>query len=343
MRSRVVPLLLGSLLLAACQRGGPPAAPPATPVRVAVVTRGPSHPVVALHGVVAHRDELRLAFKVGGLIHDFAVDTGDAVRRGQRLAGIDLTEIEAQQAQAAELDAKAARDLERGERLFADKVLSLEQLQNLRTQRGVAAAQLQAVRFNRGHAVIVAPADGVVLQRLAEAHEMVPAGQPVLVVGSEARGWVVRAAVSDRELLQVHVGDAARVRLDALPGRELAGTVGERGRGADPATGLFPIEVRLAPADVALASGRVASLRLEPADDGSGLARIPAGAVVEADGGRAGVFVLDGGVARHRDVQVAFVDGNEVALAAGLVPGDTVITDGAAYLDDGERVAVAGN
>ena len=48
-------------------------------------------------------------------------------------------------------------------------------------------------------------------------------------------------------------------------------------------------------------------------------------------------------VIRHRDVQVAFVDGNEVALAAGLVPGDTVITDGAAYLDDGERVAVAGN
>ena len=334
-------LLALTLLAAACQRGTPPAVAPATPVRVAAATRGPAHPLVETHGVVAHRDELRLAFKVGGVIRHFAVDTGDAVRRGQRLAAIDLTEIEAQLAQAGELDAKAARDLERGEGLHADQVLSLEQLQNLRTQRGVAAAQLRAARFNRSYATIVAPADGVVLQRLAEEHELVPAGQPVLVLGSQARGWVVRAAVSDRELLQIHVGDAVGVRLDALPEHELAGTVSERARGADPSTGLFPIEVRLPPTDIALASGLVASLRLQPAGGGLELTRIPAGALVEADGGRASIFLLDGDVARRRDVQVAFIDGAEVALRAGLAPGTTVITAGAAYLDDGARVVIA--
>jgi len=344
MKRLMLPLLLFLAALgAACRGGAGGSAPaPATPVGVTRAIEGPAFPTIEVHGVVANRDEMRLAFKVGGVIRRLPVDAGDSVRRGQVLAEIDLTEIDAQLAQATELDAKAARDLERGERLYADQVLSLEQLQDLRTQRRLAAAQLRAVQFNRAHAMITAPAAGVVLQRLAEEHELVAAGQPVLIVGSEARGYVVRAAVADRELPQIHLGEAVTVRLDAAPGRELAGTVSQRSRAADPATGLFPIEVQLAPTDLVLASGLVASLRLRPAQAGGLLTRIPAGAIVEADGGRASVFVLDGGHARRREVQIAFLDGGEVALRGGLSPGDTVITDGAPFLDDGERVAVTG-
>lgn len=344
MRNLLLPAVLTLAALGAgCRGGAGGSAPaPATPVGVAQATAGPAFPSIQVHGVVANRDEMRLAFKVGGVIRRLSVDAGESIRRGQVLAEIDLTEIDAQLAQASELDAKAARDLERGEHLYADQVLSLEQLQDLRTQRSVAAAQLQAARFNRSHAVITAPATGVVLQRLAEEHELVPAGQAVLTVGSEARGYVVRAAVADRELLQIHIGDAVAVRLDAVPGRELAGTVSERSRAADPATGLFPIEVQLAPADLALASGLVASLRVQPATSAGVLTRIPAGAIVEADGGRASVFMLDGAQARRREVQIAFIDGSEVALRSGVSPGETIITDGAPFLDDGEHVAVAG-
>jgi multidrug efflux system membrane fusion protein len=343
MKHLALPLLLTAAAVAAGCRSGAETTPaaPATPVRVAQASNGPAFPTVEVHGVIGSRDEMRLAFKVGGVIRRFTVNAGDSVRAGQMLAQIDLAEIDAQLAQARELDTKAARDLERGERLNADQVISLEQLQNLRTQREVAAAQFVAARFNRAHASISAAADGVVLQRLAQEHELVPAGQPVLIVSSAARGYVVRAAVSDRELLQIHIGDPAMVRLDALPGRELSGSVSERGGAADPATGLFPIEVRLVPADVTLASGLVASLRLQPTATGASLARIPAGAIVEADGGRASVFVLDGDRARRRDVQIAFLDGDQVALRAGLNPGERVITDGAAFLDEGERVAVA--
>lgn len=331
------------LAIAGCggqtQQGTPAAV---TPVVVAQATLGPATPVMHVHGVLANRDEMRLAFKVGGLIRRLAVDSGDRVRRGQVLAEIDTTEIDAQLKEVRELDAKAARDLERGERLYADKVLALEPLQNLRTQRELAAARLKSTNFNRGHAVITAPADGIVLQRLAREHELVPSGQPVLVLGSVARGYVVRAAVADRELLQIHLADPARVRIDALPGREFAGAVSERSGAADPATGLFPIEVRLAPTDAPLVSGLVANLQLSPGGPGDLLVRIPAGALVEADGQRGSVFVLEDGHARRREVQIAFLDGDEIALRDGVRADELVITEGAAYLDDGERVAIAG-
>jgi RND family efflux transporter MFP subunit len=335
-------LLLGAVLsLVACSHSpAPAAAATATPVGTAEVLAGPDAPSLRIHGVLASRDELRLAFKSGGVIARIAVEAGDSVQAGQLLAELEPPEVDAQLAQAGELADKAARDLQRGEALYKDEVLSLEQLQNLRTQGALAAAALRAARFNREHARIVAPAAGVVLQRMASAHETVAAGQPVLAVSSGARGWVLRAAVSDRELLQLHPGLAAQVGVDAAPGQALAAKVIEVSRAADPATGLFPVQLGLEPTPIRLASGMVAEAQLVPGS-GASLARIPAGALVSAAGSTGRVFVIEGGRAHRREVEIAFLDGASFALRSGLEPGETVITDGAGFLDEGEAVAPA--
>ncbi|HTP39237.1 MAG TPA: efflux RND transporter periplasmic adaptor subunit [Steroidobacteraceae bacterium] len=338
------PIATALLLLAGCGGAGQPAANvarPATPVGIARAELGAASRRLALHGVVASRDELKLSFKVGGLIRSIAVRPGDSVRRGQQLAEIQLAEVDAQLTQAQALEARAARDLERGEHLYAEQVITLEQLQNLRTQHQVAAAQLSAVRFNRGQSVITAPADGVVLRRLAEEHEVVAPGQPVLLISDAASGTVVRAAVSDRDLLQLHRGDAATVRLDADPSRTLPGRLIEISRAADPATGLFPVVVAVPAPGTPLASGMVATVQIEPPAGGAQRVHIPLGAVVAAAGNKADVFVLDGDIARKRAVQIDFIDDSDVALSSGLAAGTTVITDGASYLDDNARVKVA--
>ena len=333
--------LLPGLLLVAC--GGKAASTDAhapTPVGTATVTLGADLPAIALHGVMASRDEAKLSFKVAGVIARIAVDAGDSVHAGQVLAEIEPAEIDAQLSSARELEAKAARDQQRGEQLYRDEVISLEQLQNLRTQYEVASAQLRAVQFNRGHARIVAASDGVVLYRLAEVHELVAAGQPVLTLSSGTRGYILRTSVSDRELLALRLGLTASVVLDAAPDQPLQGQVSLLSRAADPATGLFPVEITVQPAALRIASGMVATARLQPGS-GASLARMPAGALVTASGERGSVFVLQGDRALRREIGIAFVDGSEIAVRSGLSRGDTVITDGAPFLDDNERVAVA--
>ena len=99
------------------------------------------------------------------------------------------------------------------------------------------------------------------------------------------------------------------------------------------------MQFALAPTDLSLASGMVASARIQP-QTGGRLVRIPAGALVSADGRAGSVFVYAGGRAQRRAVTVAFIDGEQLALSAGLNRGETVITDGAAFLDDGELVAI---
>lgn len=338
----VAAALLGASLLTACSlHAGEPATRPHTPVRVARIVTGPAVPAVATSGVVANKDEARLAFKIGGVIETVAVEEGQSVHKGQLLARIEPPEADAQLEQARALAEKAERDLARGERLYADQVISLEQLQDLRTQSRVAAAQLASVRFNRGYAAIVAPADGVVLRKLAQARELVSAGQPVLAVGARTRGVVIRAALSDRELVLLRLGDPAQVQLDALPGTTLTGRLAEAARAADERTGLFPVEVRLDDPPAALASGMVARLRLLPAAGrDASLPYVPLAALLEGEGHRASVFVLDGAHARRRSVEVAFITPLGAAVRKGLKPGDQVVTDGALYLDDGDPVDV---
>jgi RND family efflux transporter MFP subunit len=338
-------LFVVSGLLLGCTNAATEAEPPeSTPVRVAAAYEGPAAPTIRTNGLLVNKDEVRLAFKVGGIIKRITVQEGERVRRGQRLAELELTEVNAQVEQARQLAEKAQRDLERGERLYRDQVISQEQLDDLRTQAAVARAALQTAEFNSNYAAILAPADGTILRKLAEEREMVDAGTPVLVFGAGAGGFVVRASLADREIVQVMLGDPAELQLDAYPGVTLVGKVTERASAADSASGMFPIEVTLEPTALRLVSGLVAKVRLTPSTARSQkLTYVPIDAIVEGNGHRASVFVLEGEHARRRAVEVAFIDEAAVALRSGVQPGQQVITDGALYLEDGERVQLHGS
>lgn len=343
MNKSVTGSMLLAALLAGCGRNETPEAPRPTPVRVQHASQGPAVPPIDTNGIVVTKHEMRLSFKLGGVVRRIHVQEGDAVKQGQRLAEIELTEVSAQVEQARQLADKAERDLKRGENLYADQVISLEQLQDLRTQSAMAAASFRSAQFNLGHSVITAPRDGVVLRKLVEERELVPAGTPVLVFGESDRGFVVRAALADREIVNVKLGDKGQIRMDAFPGQAMTGSVVEVASAADPKSGMFPIEVVFDTPPPRLVSGLVARLSLAPESSAPRLTYVPMAALVEGEGDRASVFVLGDGKAMKREVRVAFITADSIALESGLAAGEPVITDGALYLENGEAVEVQGD
>lgn len=339
--SLVITALLA--VLAGCsQQGDESPSADGTVVRAATSTTGPARPAIAASGLLGGKDEMRLSFKTGGIVARIHLPEGARARRGQVLAELELAEIGALAAQARAAAEKAERDLARGERLHADQVISLEALENLRTQAQVAIAAREAAQFNLGYSKITAPRDGTVLRHFVEEREFVAPGQPVVALGSSERGHVVRAAVADRDIVQIGLGDRATVRLDAYPDREFAARVSEKSAAADPRTGLFPVELELdGDTELPVSSGLIAKASITPSTAASGtLTYVPIGAIVEGRGDRAFVFVIEGDVARKRNVGVAFIDATNVALRDGLAPGTRVVTEGAFYLQDGERIRV---
>ena len=336
----IVAIVMLAAMLTGCAKSEAPEAARPTPVRIAHASAGPAVPPIDTNGIVVAKDEMRLSFKMGGVVRRIAVQEGEAVKRGQRLAEIELTEVDAQVEQSRQIAEKAERDLKRGENLYADQVISLEQLQDLRTQAAVAGASYKSAQFNMGYSVITAPRDGVVLRKLVEERELVPAGNPVLVFGEKDRGYVVRAALADREIVNVKLGDKGEIRMDAFPGQAMSGTVIEVASAADPRSGMFPIKLRFDAPPARLVSGLVARLRLSPETSAPQLTYVPISALVEGDGDSASVFVLQGDKAQKREVHVAFITPDSIALQSGLAAGEPVITDGALYLENGEPVEV---
>lgn len=336
----VIAALVATLSLGACGNGNDSAAGRAAPVRVAMVETAPSAETLRAVGVIAPADEVRLAFKTGGMIHAIHVEQGERVGRGQLLATLADDEVAAAVAQTRAVADKAKRDLERGQALLADEVATREQVEDLQTARSVADAALRTALFNARHARIEAPADGVVLRRLAEPDELVAGGQPVLVVGNTGAGWVVRAALTDRDVVRVQAGATAEVTLDAFPDRRFAATVTEIAAAADPQTGTYEMELTVDPDGARLVQGLVAKVMVAD-QDAPGVPVVPVTALLEADGRAAIVFVVaDDGVAKRIAVQTGRLLGERIEVLAGLAPGDRVVTEGAAWLDDNDPVRV---
>lgn len=341
-RSTVLIAIACTALLSACSSAEPPPTPERLrAIRIAAVEHGPAIPPIVGTGVLAPQDEARLAFKVGGIIRELNVRNGDSVQSGQVLATLETAEIDASVSQAEEGYGKARRDLERGRRLFEDDVITQEQLDDLGTAAAVAEAQLRAARFNRRYAEIRAPSDGIVLQRLSEPRELVAAGQPVLRVSRARSGWVLKLGLPDRDFVRVSLGDPAELRFDAYPERTLAGRVSQLGGATDPRTGTFPVEIEIDAGDIRLASGLIGKAEIKVSSD-STLDYVPLTALVEGDSKATLLFTYDAEQQTVTAMQrpVRFVNAEYAALGEPLPPGSRVVTEGAAYLHDGERVRV---
>ncbi len=335
----------GATVLIACgQRAGTgdEATSLIRPVRVAPVATAPVSGAVRAVGLLGPKDEARLGFKIGGVIEAIHVEEGSRVKTGQVLALVKQTEVGALLDQARQAAGKADRDLVRGKALFADGVATEEQVQDLSTAAHVAAATLRTAEFNAAYARIVAPADGVVLKKLAEPNELVQAGQPVLIVGGSTRGWVVRIGLADRDIVRFQIGDLARLDFDAFPGQSFPGRISNMASSADPATGTFTVEVQVEPGAARFVQGLVARVSLSPKDTAVGRV-VPVSALIEANGSEASVFVFDPRlkVVHRVAIRIGRLQDNQVEVLDGVAVGAEVVIDGAAFLENGETVRIA--
>lgn len=131
--------------------------------------------------------------------------------------------------------------------------------------------------------------------------------------------------VDEADRARLAVNDTARVRVDAVPDRELEGRIREISLVATPDFTSFPpvrnfdVIVTLAESDPRLRSGMSATARLE-LDRIERALLVPSTAVVERDG-VAVVYVTDGASLEPRPVTIERRGRDRIALAGGVEPG----------------------
>jgi RND family efflux transporter MFP subunit len=311
-------------------------------------------PVLAYTGVVAARTQSDLGFRVSGKILERLVDTGQTVKRGQPLMRLDPVDLglqaRAQQegVASAQARAKQTRDDETRYRdLVAAGAVSASAYDQIKSAADTAQAQLSAAQAQArvasnatGYADLLADADGVVVETLAEPGQVVSAGQAVVRL---ARAGQREAIVHLPETLRPAPGSSAQAR---LYGNSANAAVPAKMRllsdAADPATRTFEARYVLEGALANAPLGSTVTLSIAGSPPEEQVMQVPVAAVYDQGKG-AGVWVVSGEPASvsWRPVQVLGLSDDIARVVGHLTSGEEVVALGAHLLHDGESVRTA--
>lgn len=344
-------LAFGALVAACGDKPAPPALQAQT-VLVHTARAGTGAVQAEYSGEIRPRHETALAFRVGGKLVERRVDVGDRVAAGQSLARLDPSDLaqslkgaEAQWA-AAEAERTFARaELERYRGLKAQQFVSQAALEAKETALKAAeekvratAAQGALAANQAGYASLVSDHAGVVSAVLAEAGQVVAAGQPVLrVARSDAKELLV--ALPENRVTELNEARDLVVTLWAAPDRRYQGRVREIAPQADPVTRTFAARIAIVDADAQVRLGMTARVSMARAQ-GAAKILIPAGSVFQ-QGRQPAVWVIGGDQRVHlRPVEVVAWREDGVAVRSGLAEGERIVAAGAHKLTEGETVQV---
>jgi len=325
-------------------RQEPPIVRLVTPARVSASERG-------FTGVIGARVESNLGFRVAGKIVERLVDVGQQVKAGQPLMRIDDTDLRLALT-AKRNAATAARAIvvqaEPDERRYASLLKDgwvphqrYEQakatLDTARAQLAAAEAEARVAENEATYSVLMADADGTVVETLGEPGQVVSAGQPVVRIAQAAPR---EAVVALPETIRPAIGSVAEAIVYGGEGRRHTAHLRQLSDSADGQTRTYEARYVLDGEAAAAPLGatvtiRIASQASEPEVE------VPLGAVLD-DGEKTGVWVLDraSSTVKFRPVKLVRVS-SETAVISGLNTADPIVSLGAHLLQEGARVRTA--
>jgi RND family efflux transporter MFP subunit len=299
-------------------------------------------------GIVAARVQSDLGFRVPGKVLERLVNAGQTVKRGQALMRIDPTDLRlamrAHEEAVAAAKARArqtADDEARLRGLVAAGAVSTSAHDKAKAAADAARADLNAAearadvaRNETGYAVLVADADGVVVETLAEPGQVVAAGQVVVRVAHAGRR---EAVIELPETLRPAIGSIGRATLygSGLTGpaklRQLSDAANRHTRTFE---ARYVLEGALADAPL----GSTISIQISNGRSAPAL-RVPIGAIFDPGKGP-GVWLVEGETSRvtWRAVQITGLSGEAASVVGDLKAGDRVVALGAHLLREGQQV-----
>jgi len=351
----------------AAQAVRPPVAVEAAVAAAGAVTEG-----IDVTGTLAPKFEVDVKSEVAGLVSEVNVAQWVQVKKGQALARIDIREQEAfvkrteaalGSAKASELQAQVAenrsrRELERMKKLKENGLATQQALDDALTEAEAAASRVVAaraqvraaeedlnqVRTRLSKGRIVAPIDGIVSERRANVGDLVGeagANHPLFHI-VDNRVLNLTVSVPSVAMAALRKGQPLEFTTDALPGRTFKGTV----MFINPAVSEADRSVRVI-AEVDNPAGELKGglfvLGRIVTGKRDGVVLVPREALSGWDvvGKKARLFLVEGGLARSREVRTGLVTQGGVEITAGLKPEETYVVRGAFNVKEGDPLLIA--
>jgi RND family efflux transporter MFP subunit len=296
---------------------------------------------ISASGLVTTENDANYSFKIGGVVSRIYVEEGQFFKKGQLLATLNETEIIAGLNQSDLNVKKYERDYTRANNLYKDSVYTLEQLQNTKTGLDIAKKQKDAVAFNARYAKIYATADGFVARKIANVGEIVGVGSPVLAINetTQNNNYLLKIGLIDQEWASVKIGQKAIVTLDGYPEKQFEASVFRKSQSADVALGSFQVELKLKMGNIKPAVGMFGKADIKT-DNPKDFIVIPYNSLIEADGNKAFVFIVENNKVKRQPITINKFENNKVFIKEGLQKTDQIVISNSAYLNEQSTIKI---
>lgn len=310
--------------------------------------------VLRLSGSFTAKQHAMLSPRLDGLVQGVSVDAGSRVSKGDVLIKLDpvLSQQEAARARAVLEQQQASRDeaqrlVKEAEQLRQKQHISETELNSRKAVLMQAEADLQAAQVDvetaaenlRRHQLI-APFDGVIVQKMTEAGEWINRGDEVLeLVSLQDLRLDIRAP--QERFSDIHDNTKVQIRPDTYPDLSIDGQISAIVPASDPTARAFLIRIIAPQSDITLFPGTSATAMLTLNGTDKSRIRIDRDALLKHPDGGYSVFVIeDDNIARRRQIDVLRLTGDTVLIRDGVDNGEHVVIRGNELLRDGDQVTV---
>jgi len=297
---------------------------------------------VSVQGNVESDDVVNASSEVGGRLTKMLVDEGHYVKKGQKIASVDLENLKKQIAEIEKSHELAVDVYERQARLWEKKIGSEIQYLQAKNNKERLEKSLETLNFQLSKGDVFAPISGAVDMVFLKSGEMAAPGAPIVQILNTSQLKVI-ADVPEDLLGSVKRGDLVDVYLPALDQKRQA-KISLIGRRIDPSNRTFEIEMNIDDKSRLLKPNLLAEIRINSYTEKDALV-IPLELIQQEVGGKDFVMIKEqnGSDLIAKKVYVTIGDSyeGEVIIKSGLEEGNEVIIDGARTLTNNELIEIA--
>ena len=258
-------------------------------------------------------------------------EVGDKVRKGQKLAQMDQSNLMQSKVQLENIEA----EFKRLDELYKIGGVSKSQWEAQKTSLEIAKTSYRNLSENTQ---LISPINGVVTARNYDSGDMFSMGTPIFVV-EEIRPVKLLVNISETLFTQVKKGMPVDVKLDVYGNETFAGKISLVYPSIDSQTRTFPIEITVANNDERVRPGMFARITINFGVKQNVV--VPDLAIVKQSGsGDRYIYVYKDGKVSYNKVELGRRMGDKYELISGVENGDQVVVTGQSRLNDGMEVEI---
>lgn len=312
----------------------------AVSVQVQEIKLSPFTDAIHVTGVVKAFEDVMLSPEEGGIVKEWKVQKGRAIKKGEILA-LMKDDILQPSYDAANAQYKLSQlNFEKQTNVYSEQGISELQMKSSEYNRDAAKAQASIMAARLEHARLRSPINGILNDRFVDEGEFAPPAAPIAHLVNTS--WVkIAAEVPEIQSANITLGATVFFIVGVYPKDTLTGTINYVAAAISASNRTLPVEMVIPNPQNKLKPEMIARMQILRSAKRNTLL-ISENIIQLVDRNKYIVYVEKSGKAEERIVKLGGRQGKLVEILDGLRPGDRVITVGFEKLVNGQSITITG-